>query len=266
MDFFPDHPAYGIWYSSIMFSLVIVDDEFELRDGLSKYFPWAVHGFEVTGSFGDCASAFAFCKAHPVDVLLCDIRLPFQSGFDLIDMLSKEPHPPLFCIMSAYNNFDYAKQALQYGVQDFLVKPASFDEIGVVFDKLRSKLESSQLPAKPVTVDTKNASNPLIAKAITIMEKQTGKCSLQSVAFQLDISAPYLSRLFKETVGETFQSRLTHIRMESAKRMLESNAAYTNREIAHAIGYQDPQNFCRAFKAVAGETPQKYRDGYASGK
>lgn len=239
-----------------MYSLVIVDDEDEQRNGLARYFPWATYGFAVAGAFGDCQSAEAFCTSRRVDVLLCDIRLPFKSGFDLIDALYRKDDPPLFCIMSAYNSFDYAKQAMQYGVQDFLVKPSSFEEIGSVFTRLRKKLDD-RAPHAPSSGEA--GTNTLIGKALILMREKTASCTLQSVADQLDLSTSYLSRLFRETTGRTFQATLIELRMETAKAMLHSDLPYTNREIAQAVGYQDPQNFCRTFKSCTGMTPQEWK-------
>jgi YesN/AraC family two-component response regulator len=104
-----------------MYSFVIVDDETELLEGLAHYFPWESIGFSVSGSFSDVRSALAFCKDHHADVLLTDIRMPFMSGLQLIKELKQFPSPPQFCIMSAYDDFGYAKEAIGYGVLEYLL-------------------------------------------------------------------------------------------------------------------------------------------------
>ncbi|MDY6343586.1 MAG: response regulator [Sphaerochaetaceae bacterium] len=240
-----------------MYQLIIVDDEEELREGLSSCFPWQAHGFVVAGTFGDCRSAVAFCLEHPVDVVLSDIRMPFQSGFDLIQTLKDQGKNPLFCIMSAYSEFTYAQQALRLGVEDYLVKPASFDDIAATMEKIRAKLDGT--PAETSKETGTSVDNPLISKAIALIHRKTGTCTLQSVAGELSISQSYLSRLFKETMGKTFQNYLLQTRMQQAADMLKSGQKYTNKDIATTLGYQDTQNFCRTFRRYWNTTPQQFK-------
>ncbi len=240
-----------------MYGLVIVDDERELLEGLSAYFPWESIGFSVLGAFGDARSALAFCRDHEADVVLTDIRMPFMSGLDLIRELTLLGDPPLFCIMSAHSDFDYAKQAIQYGVQDYLVKPAGFEDIKAAFGKIRALLDGSSV-AVPVAPATE-ARNPLVSQTFILVEKRLSSCTLQNIAGELGVSASYLSRLFKEETGQKFQEYLLAQKMAAAKRMLGGKVGYKNREIALALGYQDTQNFCRTFRNFWGKSPQRFR-------
>lgn len=240
-----------------MYSLVIVDDERELLEGLSQFFPWESIGFSVVGTFGDGRAAISFCRKRDVDVVLTDIRMPFMGGLELIKEMSLFPRPPLFCVMSAYSEFDYARQAIQLGVQDYLVKPAGFAEIKATFEKIRAVLDGTAIPAPSASVS--EAENPLIAQTYAIVEKRLSTCTLQNIAGELEVSASYLSRLFKDETGKKFHEYLLTQKMEAAKRMLSRKVEYKNREIARALGYQDTQNFCRCFRNYWGKSPQKFR-------
>lgn len=240
-----------------MYTLVIVDDEKELLEGLSSYFPWESIGFEVVGSFGDGRSALAYCKKERVDVLLTDIRMPFMSGLELIEQLKALPTCPLFCIMSAYNDFEYAKKAISYGVQEYLVKPAAFEEIQATFEKIRHTLDGTVPSAASDTAQ--DAGNPLVSQTFVIVQKRLSSCTLQNIAGELGVTSSYLSRLFKEETSQNFQDYLLSVKMETARRMLESKIGYKNKEIARALGYQDTQNFCRTFRKCFGKSPQKFK-------
>ncbi|MDD3903694.1 MAG: response regulator [Sphaerochaeta sp.] len=240
-----------------MYSIIIIDDEKELLEGLSQYFPWEKIGFQVAGAFNDGRSALAYCTSHPVDVVLTDIRMPFMSGLDLIRELRTYKHVPLFCIMSAYNDFDYAKQAISFGVQDYLLKPSTFEEIEQTFTKIKNLLDGTTVETVHAT-HTKEC-NPLIREALTIIEKRTSSCSLQTIAEELGINTSYLSRLFKEESGQNFQDYLVTVKMQQATQMLMGKVEYRNKEIAIALGYQDTQNFCRTFRKYFGTSPQQYR-------
>lgn len=241
-----------------MYSLVIVDDETELLEGLSHYFPWESIGFAVTGSFIDGRTALRFCTHNTPDVVLTDIRMPFMDGLQLLEALTALEPTPLFCVMSAYNDFEYAKRAISYGVQEYLVKPSSFDEIRETFLKIRAILDGSTIPVATHHAGPEQT-NYLIAQTYAIMEKRIGSCSLQNIASELSITDSYLSRLFKEKTGRNFQEVLLEKKMETARQMLSSRVNYKNKEIAQALGYQDTQNFCRTFQRYWGKSPQKFK-------
>ncbi|WP_320129762.1 response regulator [uncultured Sphaerochaeta sp.] len=240
-----------------MYTLVIIDDEIDQLEGLSQYFPWEKIGFSVVGAFGDGRAALAYCKNHPIDVVLTDIRMPFISGLDLIKELSEEETVPLFCIMSAYNDFTYAKKAIYFGVQDYLLKPASFEEIETAFVKIRKILDGNTIEV--TASGEQNKDNPLINQALAIIAKRTNTCSLQNIAEELGINLCYLSRLFKEKTGQNFQEYLVSMKMQQAQQMLSGKIEYKNKEIAQSLGYQDTQNFCRTFRKAFGSSPQQYR-------
>ena len=239
-----------------MYDLVIVEDEDEVRNGLVEFFPWEKLGFRVAADFDNGRSALDYCLQHRADVVLTDIRMSFFSGLDLIRELSAHPDPPLFCIMTAYSDFEYAKEAIRYSVQDYIVKPASLDEISSSFRRIRERLDEA---SAPVVAAAGEIDNPLISRAMDIIGKKTSTCTLASVSAELGVNSSHLSRLFKEKTGENFQSYLIRQKMNIAVSMLESRAGYRNSDIAEATGYSDVQNFCRIFTRCFGVSPQQYR-------
>ena len=239
-----------------MYDLVIVEDEDEVRNGLVEFFPWEKLGFRVVADFDNGRSALDYCLQHRADVVLTDIRMSFFSGLDLIRELSSHPDPPLFCIMTAYSDFEYAKEAIRYSVQDYIVKPASLDEISSSFRRIRERLDEA---SAPVVAAAGESDNPLISRAMDIIGKKTSTCTLASVSAELGVNSSHLSRLFKEKTGENFQSYLIRQKMNIAVSMLESRAGYRNSDIAEATGYSDVQNFCRIFTRYFGVSPQQYR-------
>lgn len=244
-----------------MYNLVIVEDEDEVRNGLEELFPWEKLGFHVSACFDNGRTALEYCLNNRMDVVLTDIKMPFFSGFDLIKALSSQPDPPLFCIMTAYSDFEYAKRAIRYAVEDYIVKPASFDEISAAFERIKSHLDNANLSASQHSSD-----NPLVARALEIIDKKTATCSLASVSDELGVNSSHLSRLFKDKTGENFQSYLIKKKMMIAAQMLECKVSYKNSDIATATGYSDVQNFCRVFTKFYGVSPQQYRKQYIRGE
>ncbi len=241
-----------------MYSIVIVDDESELLEGLSEFFPWESIGFKVSGAFGDAKSALKHCKDNRTDVVLTDIHMPFMDGLQLIKELKDLQVSPLFCIMSAYSEFDYAKKAIHYGVQEFLVKPAGFEEITRAFEKIRATLDGTAVDIE--TASSIESENSLITRTLALIEKRLSSCTLQNIAGELSVTDSYLSRLFKAETGMKFQTYLLSRKMDTARQMLESKVQYKNRDIASALGYQDTQNFCRTFRNYWGKSPKKFKE------
>jgi YesN/AraC family two-component response regulator len=244
-----------------MYSLIIVDDEPVVREGLALHFPWEKYGFKVKEVFACPKKTLAFFTRDTADVLLTDIRMPQMSGLDLIRMIKETPdNTTLPCLISAYRDFAYAQEGMSLGVKYYLVKPTSFEEIGNTFQKIKQELDSRHpSPAKIPESILAEVKNNTIRQACAIMMAKPESCSLYSIARELDVDASHLSRLFKKETGENFRDRLLRIKMDQAAKMLVSPIHYSNRDISAALGYQDTQNFYRSFSRYYGSTPGEYR-------
>src|SRR4030042_1209017 len=127
-----------------MYRLLIVDDEEDIRRGLAELFPWVEIGFEVAGTAEKGRQAFDLVAAGGVDAVLSDIRMPVMSGIDLAKALSEAGLAVPLVFLSAYRDFSYARQALQYGVRDYVLKPTDFADIRSVFARVRGELDRSR--------------------------------------------------------------------------------------------------------------------------
>lgn len=107
----------------------IVDDESSVVEWLVENVEWDVYNCQIAGCSTDAATALQYMEVHPVDLLLTDICMPELSGLELI-RLAKERFPDLFIIViSAYDKFEYVKEALQYGIINYCLKPIDTEEL-----------------------------------------------------------------------------------------------------------------------------------------
>lgn len=111
---------------------LIVEDEPIARDILRSYVSQLDH-LELAGQLGDAIAAGAFLRSHPVDLLFLDIKMPRMSGLELLRDL---PHKPKVVIVSAYR--DYALDAYELDVVDYLLKPVSFERFMKAVEKVTS--------------------------------------------------------------------------------------------------------------------------------
>lgn len=128
-----------------MFNLIIVDDKKSIREGISKFVKWNELGYQVAGVFPSANEALKFIEEECVDVLLTDIVMPDVTGLDLIKELRSINPEIKVIILSAYEKFEYAQEAVRLGVFSYLTKPVNIDKLEVEFTKLRSVLESERL-------------------------------------------------------------------------------------------------------------------------
>lgn len=124
-----------------MYSVLLVDDEEMVTQGLSRFVPWADIGYEVSGTATSVARALTFLENHPVDLVITDIQMPIQNGIDLLRIL-KEQYPKIkTIILSGYSEFSYAQQALRLGALDYLTKPVNFSAMKQLLEKVRATLD-----------------------------------------------------------------------------------------------------------------------------
>lgn len=127
-----------------MYQLLLVDDERLVLDGLQEYIDWEALGFHVAGTAQNVADALAVIHRQRIDVLLSDIVMEKETGFDLVRK-AHEDFPALkFVVLSGYGEFSFALEAIQLGCVNYLTKPVDFGQCADVFQKLRHTLDSEQ--------------------------------------------------------------------------------------------------------------------------
>ncbi len=128
-----------------MYKLVIVEDEDNIRHSLECFIPWNEMGFQVAGTFSDGSDALAYLNEHPSDAVLTDILMSRMSGLEMIRQLH-DTHPQIkVVILSGHSEFAYAREAIQYQVVRYLVKPVDEDELMGVFRELKEQLDSANI-------------------------------------------------------------------------------------------------------------------------
>jgi two-component system response regulator YesN len=244
-----------------MYQLIIVDDEAEIRDGLCKYFPWKQLGFEIAALLENGLQALEYIESEPVDVMLCDIKMPFMNGLDLAKELHAKNSAVKILLLSGYREFEYAQEALRYGVKDYLLKPTKYDELVKVFTKIKKELDKEAFArGTPVAAEDGRTYNEQVIDLIkSYLRDNLQTATLEEAARLVHMSPVYLSKFFKEKTGENFSNFLMALRMEKAARLLR-DISYKTYEISELVGYSNSNNFTRTFKKFFGKTPKEFRN------
>lgn len=124
-----------------MIKVFLVEDEFVVREGIKKNIDWAGHGYDFCGEAGDGELAFPLIQKLRPDVVITDIRMPFMDGLELSRLIKKEFPWMEIIILSGFEEFEYAKQAIKIGVAQYLTKPIKGDALLSEVDALSEKIE-----------------------------------------------------------------------------------------------------------------------------
>ncbi|WP_019533729.1 response regulator transcription factor [Paenibacillus ginsengihumi] len=129
-----------------MYSVMLVDDEQFARKGLRALIDWRACGLEVTEEADNGEDALLLIKDKKPDIVITDIRMPVLDGLELIRAVNEQSkgEAPAFIIISGYNDFKYAQQAVRYGVHDFILKPIDQEEMTRTLIGLHQKLSADK--------------------------------------------------------------------------------------------------------------------------
>ncbi|MNH95113.1 HTH-type transcriptional regulator YesS [compost metagenome] len=109
--------------------LLIVEDEIRLRDRMVEGIPWELHGIELIGAVGNGDEALRLIEKIGADIVLTDIRMPVMSGLEMARLLKEYHRHIKMIVLTGHDEFDYARESIEFGVIKYLLKPASNDSI-----------------------------------------------------------------------------------------------------------------------------------------
>ncbi|MDE6965051.1 MAG: response regulator, partial [Lachnospiraceae bacterium] len=234
--------------------LLVADDEKKLLSGLCDFYPWKELGFQIVARAENGQEVLEYLSRNPVDVVFTDISMPVMSGMELAEILYREYPEVKVVFLSGYADFKYAQQALKFGVSDYVLKPVKTDVLWKTFTELKQKMDKKVKPE----AEEKGYYGNIINAVENYVKGNVGKANLDEAALVVNLSAGYLSALFKKETGINFSDYVLKVKMEKAKELLV-RPEYKTYEISERLGYENPKNFSRAFKAYWGISPRDFR-------
>lgn len=127
-----------------MLKVFLVEDEVIMRNGIRENIPWAEKGFVFAGEASDGEMAYLMIKKCRPDIVITDIKMPFMDGLELSSIIKKELPDTKVIILSGYNEFDFAKQAIGIGVTDYLLKPISLTKLLEAVERVADMIRAEQ--------------------------------------------------------------------------------------------------------------------------
>lgn len=239
-----------------MKKILIVDDEKFIRNGIS-----AIIGNNFPELFQielakNGQEALEIMKKIEFDLVITDINMPFMNGIDFIKEIRQILGNLEIIVISGYDEFEYARQCMKYGVKNYLLKPINDKELVEI---VKETMTSTDEVISEINEDEKKLEYVYIEKAKDYIEKNYYKdINMAVVSNYVSLNYSYFSSIFNRDTGMNFSDYLNFVRVEKAKVLLK-NIDYKIHEVSEMVGYKNPKHFTKNFKKFTKLTPVEYR-------
>lgn len=245
-----------------MYRVMLIDDEANARSLMRATIDWESLGMEVVGEAASGIEAINIIDDIRPDLAFVDIAMPFMNGIEFTEVATNRYPDLVIIIMTAFDEFEYARKCIRLPVFDYMLKPIVRNE---VMDALRRALvkldEISERKAREEespSLDDNDSTTELIKKYIR--DNYTNQdINLTSVAQEFGFSSSYLSRKFKLETGKNFVEYITECRMEHAMKLAQDGVKMY--AAASEVGIPDPNYFGRCFKKYTGKGYSEFMSG-----
>ncbi|GAE26740.1 DNA-binding response regulator [Halalkalibacter wakoensis JCM 9140] len=185
---------------------------------------------------------------QPMQLALIDVKLPGRNGLEVAEKIKARIPQIDFIVVSAFQNFDYAKKSIQLKVVDYLVKPVIEKEFVTVLQSYVHEHPEYEIHSE------------VVQKMIRIVQSSyQDSLKLSDIAKELHMNANYMSRLFSEEVGKSFSDYLLGYRIEMAKSLLVKHKDWSIQRVAEDCGFNSQHYFSTTFKKLVNQTPKAFR-------
>lgn len=242
---------------------IVAEDEELLLHNLVQKIQQTNMNFEVIATAQTGSQALALVKEHNPDVLITDIKMPMMTGIELLEQVHQQFPSVRTMIISGFSDFEYAKKAISYRVEAYLLKPIDFEELQDALLKLKTTLELEQASYQEIFNEVISNSTPQqIAETLKeyIVHNYNQEINLNSISQNLNYSPSYLTKLFNQVYNTTPNKYIISLRIQQAQHLLIHNPELSIRQIGEIIGYPEQGYFSRIFKKQTGSSPYDYRE------
>jgi two-component system response regulator YesN len=222
-------------------------------------------GFEIVATAENGKVALELIDKFSPDILISDIKMPIMNGLELLNNVNSKYPYMVKIIISGYDDFEYAQQALKYEVKDYLLKPLKEEELESTLNRVKIYLDAQRQRNKMQFLSQKDSHNytpeQIVDRLVTFFrENYDQEISMDSISSGLNFNSSYLSKIFTKYTGENPSKYITKLRINKAKYLLANDKDLSIKEVGDLVGYPNQYYFSRIFKMVTGKNPAKYRN------
>lgn len=252
-----------------MYRVIVIEDEDIIRKGLVYSIPWQDMDCSVVGEARNGIEGISLIEEKKPDIILVDINMPIMNGLDMLEA-TYETYDYAAIILSGYSDFEYAREAIRFGVTGYLLKPLKRDEIRSTVEDAKKKCamkrayngkrqrkedwkQISVLSNYPATT-----TDPVVQEMLQyVFNHYQEKILMQDIVEAMNYSETFLNKKFKKHVGTTFIEYLNRYRLQKAIELLQKGTAAVQ-DISWMCGIGDYKYFSTVFKKYIGCSPKDY--------
>lgn len=269
-----------------MLTLLIADDEFFILERLKRITDYPALGYNLTAAVLNGRDAMQIIEEESPDLAILDIKMPFLSGLDIAGQIYEKNLKTKVVILTSYDYFNYAKQAIKYQVFSYLLKPVNVDELKeILADAAREigeqRQRDSQLkeykhlrtgpllrhltPQDQASMDPYNKEAAVTSAVVEMIQSSYSdpRLDLPCIAEKVGYTQNYISSIFKRNTGLTVVQYITQCRMNAANILLTVQHMPVN-QVYSEVGYSNPFYFSKRFKQYFGYSPSECPGALAS--
>ena len=239
---------------------LIVDDEVAKLNILQTAVHWGKAVIDRVYTAENAMVAREILTAKNVDIVLCDIEMPGESGLELIEWIQGLYPNIVNIILTGYPDFNYARHAISLGVYEYLLKPVAFDELEATLAKAVNRLLAEN--QRNVEKDGgREQPESMVAQIRAYLEKHYNEVVTRNdIESLVHMNKDYINREFKRETGYSLMEYIQYYRVLIAKKLL-SETQDSISQISAAVGYDSQAYFSKIFKQRVGMTPWEVRNG-----
>lgn len=231
------------------YTVLLVDDDPYFRSEFKE----TLHEFNVIGAKNGKEALTILGKPHNIDLVILDQKMPGMTGTELLKEIDKMPSRIRTVLLTGQGSKDTAIKGLRNNATEYIEKPLN--------EKKLAKIKNLILSVpKGEKYSNTGGVRGKVEQAKYFAERNYNKSlTLKDVADEVCLSPKYLSRVFKKYTGIRFSEYRLRIRMDKAKEMLLIKG-YNVEQVAHQMGYQNPESFIKVFCKFNHRTPKQFQD------
>ncbi|MDY2840711.1 MAG: response regulator [Treponema sp.] len=211
-----------------MYSVFLVDDEHIILEGIRSKIDWDNSDFSFAGEASDGELALSMIQEVKPDILITDIKMPFMDGLELAKMVKKIQPWIKIIILSGHDEFDYAKRAISIGVEDYILKPFTHEELLASMKKAALNLDKERKQLSDLSqLKAKLESNQQLVKTKFLSDLVVGKVDSSTCIQKIEeLNLDLISRFYKILISDIKNS---DGELESIEKCCSSLLAYTDK-------------------------------------
>lgn len=236
-----------------MWKVMVADDEMYMLEALEKLINWQSMDCKIIYKAKNGEELLEQIRNEVPDIVITDIKMPLVSGLDVAKFVYEQMLPTKVIILSAYANFDFAQEAIQYDVCGYVVKTSAIESLPDMIRKAIGKLSGPVIIEK----EEEKYSEDVFGKLQKyIKDHYADKLTLSNIAEEIHANGSYLSRLYKAKTGQNLFDAINKMKLEKAKLYLSEGRRIS--EVAALVGFEDVSYFSRVFKKYENCSPRDY--------